>query len=257
MMNSAIYCSMKIAMAQTNNTYMTNHEGKQGMTISSIKYHLIAAVCTIVAALAMIVTPAHAYPGSCCLIPTTDMLVPGTMRLAYESDGRNNPYDKNNTQYLYAQYGVSKKLEVGVDLYDVTRVSGGNTTYFNGKYLLMAETKKKPALAVGGMFIGTSADPTYYAIACKSFDKARLHIGAQTSDGSTSTLLGSDYALGNGWSAMADYQSGPGRWHTLGLFWQESPEVGILLYYVRNNTADLRADNDYVGFNIAYTFPLK
>lgn len=210
---------------------------------------LLAVCCT----LSLLSIVALAYPGALNLIPTTDVMSKDSLRLAYEADGKNQPYDSGYTEYIYTQFGVSDKLEVGFDVYDV---DGASTKYFNAKYLVTAGDSRLPAVAVGTMLVGSESKPSYYAVGSRNYGETRLHAGIQSQSNRTWGIFGLDHAISDRLCLLADYQSGSGKYHTLGICWEQSPSLGVTLYFVRNNTASLRDTEDYVGLNLAYTISL-
>ena len=78
-----------------------------------------------------------------------------------------------------------------------------------------------------------------------------LHAGAETQADQTWALLGAYYAVTPKLYLLTDYQSGTGRQGTLGAFYYITPDLGVNLYYAKNNTD---SKNDYVGLYVGYTF---
>jgi len=211
---------------------------------------------TVIAVLAAFVLPVAlwAYPSALNLAPCADILGANQLRIAYESDGHNQPYDDGNLEYIYTQIGIGGKFEFGVDFYDVRHASD---KFFNAKYLVTAEKENTPAIAIGTRNISDVSKTSYYALGCKTYGKARLHFGGETQDGVTTGILGTDYLLAKGVSFLADYQSGQTHYSTAGVYWQATPAIGFNLYWARNNTSALRDTYDYVGAYAAYTLTLK
>lgn len=216
--------------------------------ISNITTFLTTAILTL-----GIAASAFSFPCAINLIPCADQMGQNNLRLSYESDGYHSPYDSPYTQYIYTQYGINDRMEVGVDFYDI---DGSNDKFYNAKYSVLTESDKMPAVAVGAMYISDVTKTSYYAVGCKTLKSMRVHFGAQTQDGNSWLLFGADKKIGKALSVLADYQSGVGGFHTIGLYWQANTATGVALYYGRNNTADLRDSTDFIGLNIGYTLPL-
>jgi len=196
---------------------------------------------------------AQAYPTCLNVIPTADVLVNGSIQLAYESDGKNTPVDHDCTGYTFTQIGIGGRVEAGVDFCDVT---GETDKLFNAKYLLLGESIAVPAVAAGVMNVGNDSDASYYLVGTKGFGKSRFHAGAQTQNGSSWGLFGMDFAASKSVKLLFDWQTGPGRGHTAGISWQATPALGVLLYYLRNNSAELRESGDFVGLWVGYSLNL-
>lgn len=219
------------------------------MKIDTKAARLIAVCCGLL----MLSAAALAYPGGLNLIPTTDVLAANSFRLGYEADGPDQPFDTGYTEYIYSQFGVTDRLEVGLDVYDV---DGASMEYFNAKYLLTSENGSTPAVAAGTMLVGSDSKPSFYAVGSRSCMGGRLHFGVQNQSDRTWGLFGVDYPISEQFFLLADYQTGRGLYHTVGIYWQQSDSLGATVYFVRNNTASLRDSGDYVGLNLAYTWAL-
>ena len=211
-----------------------------------------AALITVILTIGIAVS-AFAFPCSLNIIPCTDQLGANNLRLSYESDGSKNPYDQPNSQYIYTQFGINNRTEIGVDFYNI---DGSNDKYYNVKYSLLGETAKTPAVDVGVMNISNFTRPSYYAVSSKQLTAMRIHFGAQAQGGDSWALFGADKKIGKTLTLIADYQSGIGRYHSIGLYWQTNSSMGVSLYYARNNTAELRDSTDYVGLSFGYVLPM-
>lgn len=198
-------------------------------------------------------TSLPAYPTSLNLIPTADILEANNLRLAYESDGKGQPFGQPNFQYAYSEYGIGDKFEFGVDIYDITNAKDA---YYNAKYLLLPESRHLPALAAGVWLVSDVTRPAYYLTGHKSLNQLRIHAGVQEQSGGGWLQFGVDYALSPKLSLLADYQTGSERYHTLGLFCTPVSQISINVYYAHNNTPALRG-TDYLAAYVGYTLPLK
>ncbi len=211
---------------------------------------------TILVSLLALILPVAlcAYPSALNLVPTADMMGANQLKLSYESDGHNQPFGDEQAEYIYSQVGIGDKLEFGVDLYDIRH---SNEAFYNAKYLVTAEKDNVPAIAIGARCISAVCKTSLYAVGYRSFEKARLHFGAETQDGENYLMFGADYDLGSGVSLLADWETGVGQYSTAGIYWQASKAASLGLYWAHNNTASLRDTYDYLGGYVAYTFTLK
>lgn len=212
--------------------------------------------CSVAAiALAGCAVGAVASPGALNLIPCVDMMKTQSLRLAFESDGHNQPINNDSTSYVYAQYGLSDKWEVGIDFFGVN--NSDEQTVLNAKYLVTKEDGKRPGVALGVWQVGENSKPAYYAVGCKKVMKdTRVHFGVQTQGESTWGMLGMDYALTDNLYFMADWQTGSGKCHTAGFYWTPTPVIGVQVYYARNNSSELRKSDDYLGVYISHDLKL-
>ncbi len=187
-----------------------------------------------------------AYTGALNLIPTTDMAGNGNVRLSCEWDKMRH----SDTSSIYSQIGIGPRLEAGVDIYGA---GGDNTAVHNVKALLMTEKGSRPAVAAGIWNAGEGVKPTWYVTGCRTAGNARLHIGVHQQSNAQWLAVGSDLKLTDRLLLMADWQTGPGRCHTAGVYWQTTPALGITVYGARNNTHELRESADFIGFNAGWT----
>ncbi|MCX6343500.1 MAG: hypothetical protein NT018_00330 [Armatimonadetes bacterium] len=213
--------------------------------IKTSKICKIIIGCAVICALPSLVL---AYPTAVSVIPSTDVIGANNLKLAYESNGNDQPFDTDNAEYFYTQYGIGEKFELGVDVYDL---GGHDKKYLNAKYMISAESETMPAISVGAMYIGDGNAPLFYAVGSRSFGAARLFVGAQTWDDNDSMLLGASYKINEAFSAAADYQSSAWGRSTLGLTWHATTELSATLYGSRNNDRTLDA-GDYIGLVIGY-----
>lgn len=183
-------------------------------------------------------------------VPTADILGASQVRLGYESDGGNWPYANGHTEYIYTGYGIGGRFQLNIDFYDVRRACN---TYYSATYLIQKEEQHQPALAIGVENVSRVSQAGYYAVGYRTSGKARLHFGVQRQGAVNSLILGVDYVMCRKLTFLVDWQSGEGFFSGVGIFWQATPNVGIQLYAVHNNTEPA---SDYMGLYAGYTFPL-
>lgn len=226
---------------------------KSNNTINSNFTKTFLALCFAATTFGFSTSAGIAGPTTLNIVPTADILKSNVLRVSYEADGHDQPYCDDYTAYTFTEYGVGDKAELGIDFYDI---NGSNKSRLNGKYLLFGEKDNHPAVAVGAMNIGDNCKTRFYMVGTKSVNKYRFHLGADTSGNEDAMMMGMEYSLNNTLTLMADYKSGIGNYHTLGLWWQASPTIGINPYFARNNTDDLRSTADYWGLYVGYKMKL-
>jgi hypothetical protein len=186
-------------------------------------------------------TAAFATPSTLIWIPSVDIQPAGTWHLGIDNyftstDGYRSPTDVGLT------YGLAKgRAELGIDY------MGGSDDplYLNGKYLLMAETAKAPALAVGlfnfGFKDGVTDYNMAYLLGAKTFEKVRVTLGYCHGKEATlgvdpdMFLAGLDGYLtaDKKWWGAVDYQSGDNGFGALsfGASYAFSDNASVLIGY--------------------------
>jgi hypothetical protein len=200
------------------------------------------------AILMLISVQAFAYPTSCNIIPTADILSPGLVRLEYENDGMPRIGATDAIAYGFTQMGLTPRLEFGVDRYDL---SGEPQNSLNVKYLAMEETASAPALAVGLLDMAEDSPTSYYAIGMKSFGDFRLHAGYIHADYSRGVMLGCDQKLGESTYFLSDWMPDSENFFTLGLYQEIGKEFALTFTYGFPNDSEA---SKLVAINLAYTF---
>ncbi len=201
--------------------------------------------CAVICALPSLV---GAYPTAVSVIPSTDVIGANNLKLAYESNGKNQPFDDNYSEYFYSQFGIGDKFELG---YDVYYLGGNEKKYFNAKYLISAEYEGMPAVSVGSMYIGDGVAPTFYAVGSRTFSALRLFAGVVVNGDNDSVIAGVSCKISKDLSANADYQSADWGRSTLGFTWQSTNDISATIYGSYKNDRDLKA-GDYIGLVIGY-----
>jgi opacity protein-like surface antigen len=207
----------------------------------------------ISAAVLVLSQAAQALPKVLLWVPSTDMVGAGTMHLEFESDAQKQPFADGYEMYVYSQYGITDRLEVGVDLFDIEH---DKDTYFNAKYLVTNESEKLPAIAVGVLDIGKGDDPSYYVVGSRTYDKVRYTFGAEGCKDTAYGLIGLELTLNPQFTFLTDYMSGHNGYSSVGLQYNPTKDLSLKLYYSYSNAKELRADNNYVGFMTSYDFSL-
>ena len=180
---------------------------------------LPAMLCVALAL--MVATLVHACPTSLIWIPCTDIQESHSLCLGLSHYRPADPDDYFTD--LYATYGVSDRVEVGLDWL----LDEPHPLSFNAKALLLQDDAHHPALAVGLMGFGTRRDMTDYNIAylllAQTFGRARVTAGyGRGNRGALGVdpdilLLGLDGYLDRAeqWWWCVDYESGKNSWGAL------------------------------------------
>jgi hypothetical protein len=189
---------------------------------------------------------ALAYPTSLNLMPVADSLEAGTLRLEVELDGDPTPFATGTGWQVYTQYGITDRLEVGLDVVDVNL---GSRCQLNAKWVVAPESNEMPALAVGLLEANHGAvSSDWYVVLSKDVSPVRVHAGA-LSDDSLRGMLGAEYWFGEDTGVAADWATGPGAYHSLGVYQHLGGGLWGTLYYGRGNTS---SDGGFVGLNVLW-----
>ena len=145
------------------------------------------------------------------IIPTADSLDASEWNAGVSSEDVSD--DLNN---IYANYGISNGLEVGINAHESVD-SDDRDTIFNGKYRFADETNARPAIAAGIIDLTGEDETTVYIVASKSLNtplgtyegeiiNPRIHIGFGGGQ-FDSIFLGLSTYLGNRVQVMGEWDS--------------------------------------------------
>lgn len=145
------------------------------------------------------------------IIPTADALNDGQWNVGLSSEDVGD--DLNN---IYANYGLSDGLEVGINAQEPVDASDRDTV-FNGKYRFLTETDERPAVAAGIIDLTSEEETTVYIVASKSINtplgtyegeiiNPRVHIGFGGGE-FDSIFLGISTYIGNRVQVMGEWDS--------------------------------------------------
>lgn len=165
-----------------------------------------------------------AAPSGLNVIPTADILPPGSLSLEGETTGTRAPLASGGDRFALLQAGVTPRLEIGVDR-EVGDVD--QQPLFNVKWLLLPDGSRAPALALGVQNVARGAQAETYLVATRSFGKPRLHLGALHSPDTVRLLAGVDVALGNRITFQADHTGGGDGLSSVGLALQLGPRASL------------------------------
>ncbi len=195
--------------------------------------------------------PALAYPTSLDLIPTADVLDRGVARFEVEADGAHTPFTGDADVYLLAQYGLTGRLEVGVDCFGL---AGGSRLQPNAKWQFVPEGRGVPAMAVGVTDLGRmGVFSQWYLALAKDVGPVRLHAGCLT-DNAFRGLFGVEYPVTDHTEVLADWITGADGYSSLGLWQELGHGLSVTGYYAHRNTRD---DGDFVGLDLSWEISFR
>lgn len=190
------------------------------------------------------------YPTSCSIIPTADILQTGSVRFEFENDGLPKVGESGSIYYGFTQIGLTPRVEFGIDRYDV---SGEPQDNFNAKFLLVSESPKAPALAVGIMDVADGSKASYYGIATRTFGRFRLHAGYIHAEYANGAMLGAEQQVAKGTYLLEDWTEGSGNYLSLGIYRELNKNWGVTLLH---GWANGSGAEDLTAINLSYTIPL-
>lgn len=149
------------------------------------------------------------------IVPTADALNENEWNVGLSSEDVSD--DLNN---IYANYGLSRGLEVGINVHEPVD-SDDEDTWFNAKYRFLDETNARPAVAAGIIDLTSADETTVYIVASKSLTtplgvyegqiiNPRIHIGFGAGQ-FDSIFFGLSTYLGNRVQVMGEWDSED--WH--------------------------------------------
>jgi len=157
-----------------------------------------------------------AYPTSLNVIPTADLLDPGSLRMEFENDGDSRVFSADSEDYWLFEMAVGPRLEMGVDIYDAEE-----TNYMtNAKYALVMESDRSPAVSFGALDIGEGGSPSYYLAAAKDFGRSRLHAGGIGNRHKANPMLGWELELTESSWLLFDWIDGEENYLTAGIYFE-------------------------------------
>lgn len=149
----------------------------------------------------------RAAPSGLNVIPTADILPIGEISLEGEFTGERPLPSIAGEFALESQVGITPRLEAGIDLALGTG-SLGQYPLLNAKWLLLPESRRVPAVALGVQNITLEQSPQPYLILTRTLGKTRLHAGAIYISPSTVGMAGIDHLLSKRLLFQADYTGG-------------------------------------------------
>ena len=182
---------------------------------------------TCAALIAVSTAGAHACYTGLTIIPTAEVLDRGEYGIEQQFDGV-FPVTGADRRILNTEFGILPGLEAGVD-FDLSDVAESNVL-LNAKYLICESGKHRPALAVGicNCNAGDNVGSSPYLVATEDFRGLRGHLGIVRVEGRNRWFVGSDRAINDRLTIMADYVSGPENSSSAGFSYQLNDRFGVL-----------------------------
>lgn len=174
------------------------------------------------------------------MIPTADVLPDRAANIAIQLNGGPTSSGYQFFNQFQTQLGIGDNSEFG---YDVSLGPQGEG-FWNGKYLIYTETRRRPALAVGALSNAGRFDNPLYVTSFKTDGQARLHVGAVQVSGSLRAMLGWELWHGNALTLQADYISGPGTYTSFGMLYNWPNGISLNVAQLIGNTSS--APNAYL-----------
>ncbi len=206
-------------------------------------------VTTLVLALSSFLPgPAVAYPTCLNMVPTADVMAPGSFSVQFEIDGDPTPFARGGSYHALTQFGITPGLEIGLDRLDL---NGETHWSADAKWQFVRETARRPAAAVGvTSLLHRGADTQWYAALSKDVGRGALRLtGGLAHDASSRGLVGAELAVSATSAVLTDWSTGSGGYATVGLARDLGPATSVLLYWGHSNT---RGDGDFVGLNLCW-----
>lgn len=192
----------------------------------------------------LVATPAMAYPTSVWNVPTAKVVAAGTLHLGdyAESFPSGKPYIDT-----CASFGLWPGLELG-GLYGIGAAEAGFDAWFDptagayqqfhGKVQLLGEGDWTPAIALGGLGLGSpqnKSDNFYYGVLTKDLGLGDFSLGTFTVGGYSINTVGATPEVGpmGGWSRTL---FGP---------------VSLALDYIHGSSNSYAGVSGYLGFQVA------
>ncbi|MHB9036709.1 MAG: hypothetical protein ACYC64_08580 [Armatimonadota bacterium] len=167
--------------------------------------------------------PVMACYSGLLVIPTADLVPVGQYSLETQYDFSTPISSDTSTLFFNTQFGLAKGLELGVD-FDLSHNADGRVIG-NGKYVF--DILDMP-LAFGFSSINSRFKSLPYTATIFALPFGRVHLGLLGSEGRTRWFTGVDRALGDKWTAMADYSSGEENYASAALNYAVSDSFGVL-----------------------------
>lgn len=233
---------------------------------------------TTVSLLALMASPAFAYPTALVFIPTGDTLSAGKLHLGFYTGAPYDPVlrygDFSLNAGVFDGFEVNGlrlgKLEMGFDAFDP---SLGSIFTLSGKIGLLGETEFLPSIALGSYYTGfpnlTRTPNLTFLSMSKSLKIGDIDLGAWTlgtmRPSPTSNNDRSEYLLTAGMSHSLpldglgfaiDHMTGQSSYSAtnFGVYYSPTPDLTLTLGYWRSNNRT--TPNDFPMLFIDYTLPL-
>ncbi|MCL5104642.1 MAG: hypothetical protein M1133_11105 [Armatimonadetes bacterium] len=169
--------------------------------------------------------PACACYSGLLIIPTTDTVTPGAFSVELQTDGT-VPGRSVTTRLLNTQFGVSDRLEAGLDI-DLS-TEADQKLLPNFKYLVFGNNDGELSGAVGVCSIQPTVGNDPYVVIGRTWGACRLFSGALRANGTGRWFAGADYKLNRHLTLMADFTNGGENYSSFGFNYQFDKRFAIM-----------------------------
>lgn len=183
---------------------------------------------------------ALASPTGLNIIPTADVLAHGEANIGIQLNGGPTSSGYQFFNQFQTQLGIGDNIEFG---YDVSLGPVGGS-FWNAKYLLFPELRRRPALAVGLLSNVGLFDNPLYITSFITDGQARIHAGLIQVDGTPRVMLGWELWHNELLMLQADYISGPRTYSSFGLVYNWPNGISINIAQQMGNSTS--AANAYL-----------
>lgn len=159
------------------------------------------------------------------IIPTAEVLDHGEYGIEQQFDGA-FPLRGADARILNIEFGIVPRWEAGLD-FDLIEESE-TRVLLNAKYLVCPCGRHGPALAIGLCNAGSNVRSSPYLVASQDFGGPRAHLGVVRTDRVNRWFVGTDFAVNDRLTLMADFVSGPENSSSTGISYQFDDRFGIL-----------------------------
>jgi hypothetical protein len=133
---------------------------------------------------------------------------------------------ETDTNIVNTEYGFTDRIEAGVD-FDMS-VDADPRALLNTKYVFAKRVDERQAMAIGTCSVANNFKSNPYIVGMNDFGFARLHAGVMRIDGKNRWFAGTDRAINDRLTFMADYTYGDENFSSAGFNYQYSDAFGML-----------------------------
>lgn len=200
---------------------------------------------------AVVWTFAWSYPTSTNLVPSSETMGHGEIRLELSTVSYKGLFRSGTEKYVFSQFGW-RNWEWGFDLYRYPDEKGDYETRwaFNVKVRLWSETERRPTIALGILDAGKGLVASPYAVLGKSFGRSNWHLGFGRLSGNERWWTAVEYPLNSRLLIVADKLSGCDAHSSIGIYWSLSKnwELGLAFGFPNGSKSD-----KVILLNLAWT----
>jgi hypothetical protein len=233
--------------------YLANELGMPNIRLERryciLSARILKGLAFLTLAIAACGVSALAAPSGLNMIPTADVLEPGTVSIETESEGRGMAWGDECDRFMLMQLGMGHGVEIGMDT-----CTNADASWLNVKWQMGSGTKSTPGIAVGLQGVSEASKSQPYFACARSFGKARVHVGILGIEGRGRPMLGLDRCVNERLTLQVDYIAGRENSSAYGVNYALSGSLGLSLARRIGNSSDV--GNGYI-VNLAWSRGLK